>query len=341
VSTVDRPKYVLVEYGAVIAVVFALVGVAALAGAWTAAQPETTTEQVPVYEEGVSTTTDESAIVTGNTTLYDDGETLRNSPVYLFKASPNLTLAVNTTLDADRPATVTHRLRLRYRAVREDTTFWQNTTTYINESRTTNGTVSTTETLDVRSIRKRADQFASELGAAGDVTVDLLIDVSYDVREPPQYSGSMTTSAPLVLNSGSYYVDGDLSASQTEQQMETRTTESSPDPLSYLGLGVVGVLALAAAAGSVLVRRDIDAEAIRTRIYRNRYEEWISRGEIPTGTNKRYVRIDELEDIVDIGIDSNKRVIWNEEYDIYAVVDGDLVYYYTAGSAEIGDWLNV
>jgi len=343
-STVDRPKYVLIEYGAVIAAVLAIAGVAALGGAWMASQPSESTTQETVFQDSLATTTDESAVVTSDVPLegINEGDRLRNQDRYLLGATPNLTLAVNSSLPDGRIVNVTHRLVVRYQAtIAEGGVLGRNTTVLINESTTTNDTFSTTATIDPESIRAERDRIQSELGGAVDVSSDLLLDVTYEVDGDVSYDGSMSASAPIVVNAESYYVDGDLSASRTEQQTETRTVEISPDPLGYLGLGVVGVLALVAAAGSVLMRRDIDAEDVRTRIYRSRYEEWISRGDIPTGTEKRYVRIDELEDIVDVGIDSNKRVIWNEEYDIYAVVDGDIVYYYAAGSADIGDWLNV
>jgi hypothetical protein len=343
-SAVDRPKYVLVEYGAVIAAVLAIAGVAALGGAWMASQPSTNTVQEPVFQDDVSTTTDETAVVTDDLPLdeINEGDTLRNQDRYLLGLTPNLTLTVNSSLPEGRMVNITHTLTLRHQAtVADGGTLGRNTTVLINESGTTNGTFSTAETINPQSIRTGRRLIGSNFSSAVDVSSELLLDVAYEVDGDVSYSGSMGASAPVVVGEDTYYVDGDLSTSQTEQRMESRTIKSSPNPLSYLGLGVVGVLALAAAAGSVLLRRDIDAEGIRTRIYRNRYNEWISRGEIPTGTDKRYVRINELEDIVDIGIDSNKRVIWNEEYDIYAVVDGDVIYYYTAGSAEIDDWLNV
>jgi hypothetical protein len=341
-ATVDRPKYLLVQYGTVIAAGLVLAGVIALGGAWAAAQPTETTERVPVYQEEVSTSVGTSAAVTGNTTLYNESEVLRDKPVYLFRASPNLTLTANTSLDANRTANVTHRLELRFRASRGDSVFWRNTTTYVNETRrTSDGRVSTAVTIDVPAVRERAARFREEIGSAGTFGVDLRLAVTYEVRESPTYRGELTASAPLVIDAESYRIDGDLSTSETEEAFATRRTTTPPDPVGYLGFGAVGVLALVAAAGSVLIGRSVDAEEIRTRLYRNRYDEWISRGELPTGTNKRYVRIDNLEDIVDIGIDSNKRVIWDADYDIYAVVDGDVVYYYAMESAEVGEWLNL
>jgi hypothetical protein len=341
-STVDRPKYVLVEYGAVIAVMLGLAGALALGGAVTAAQPTTTTEQVTLYQEDIGTSVDTSAVVTGNTSLYEQNETLRDKPVYLFRATPNLTLAVNTSLDADRAAAVTHNLTLRFRASRGDDTFWQRTRTYVNETQdVTNGSVSTAERINVTAINRDASRFRQEVGGAGSFSVDLVLTVAYEVQESPTYDGTMTASAPLVMGSESYRIDGDLSGSETKEDVATERDTTPADPMDYLVFVALGVLALGGAAGSVLARRDLDAEEIRTRIYRDRYEEWISRGEIPTGTDKRYVRIDELEDIVDIGIDSNKRVIWNDDYDIYAVVDGDVVYYFAPESTEIGEWLNV
>ena len=346
-STVDRPKYVLLEYGAVIATVFAVAGVAALGGAVVVSQPSQNTVQETMFRDSISTTTEEAANVTnvtGGIPLQDvnEGDTLRNRDRYLFRLTPNLTLNVSTTLPENRAVTVTHRLLVRYQAtVADGGTLGSNTTTLINETETTTRSFSTAETVDPASIRAREDRIRARLGDSVDVSTGLLLRVSYEVDGNVSYTGSMSASAPLVVDGVSYYVDGDLSTEETEQRVGTRTTTEGADPMTYLGLGLVGVLSLLGAAGSVRLRRDIDAEDIRTRIYRDRYEEWISRGEIPTGTDKRYVRVEDLEDIVDIGIDSNKRVIWNEEYDIYAVVDGDLIYYYSSGPADLGDWLNV
>ncbi|MFB6228703.1 MAG: hypothetical protein ABEH88_09115, partial [Halobacteriales archaeon] len=85
-STVDRPKYVLVEYGVVIAVVLAIAGVAALGGAWMSSQPSTSTEQVTVFRDDISTTTDESAVLTEDLPLkgLNEGDTLRNQNRYLL-----------------------------------------------------------------------------------------------------------------------------------------------------------------------------------------------------------------------------------------------------------------
>lgn len=341
-STADRLKYFVAQYGIVITAVLALGGVAAFGVAWTAAQPAESSEQIPAYQEEISTSVDTQAVVTGNTTLYNQSEVLRDKPIYLFGATPKLTLVTNTTLEAERLSNITHRIILRYRATQDGEIFWQNTTTYMNETRqTTDGVVSTTETINFSSIQQNIDRFRMETGGVGTVSVQLLLRVNYEVLESPTYEGSMSASAPVVINSNSYRLGSDLSASQSEQDFAVRRTMTAASPIEYIGFGAIGILALAGAGGAAVIRRDLDAEEIRTRISRNRYSEWISRGEIPTGTDKRYVRIDTLTDIVDIGIDSNKRVIWYDEHDIYAVIDGDIVYYYNGGSAEIGDWLNL
>lgn len=338
----DRLKYLLVKYGTVIAVILALIGVITLGGAWTAAQPTETSEQVTVYQEDVTTSVNTRAVVTGNTTLYNQSEVLHNQPVYLFRATPNLTLFVNTSLDANRTTTVTHQLDLRFRATRDGQAFWQRSQEFINTTQTTtNGTVSTAVTRNISAIRETTQQLREEIGGAGTFSVEFRLEVTYEVQESPTYTGSMTASTPFFMDSESYLLGRDLTASQTEEEFAMQTETNPANPIEYLGPGGVGVFALLAAAGTILLRRDLDGDDIRTRMLRNRYEEWISRGDIPTDTDKRYVRIDGLEDIVDIGIDSNKRVIWNDDYDIYAVVDGDVVYYHSAKSVELDEWLNL
>lgn len=93
------------------------------------------------------------------------------------------------------------------------------------------------------------------------------------------------------------------------------------------GLGAIGL------AGAVLYtgRRIDDFDAFRQQYERVRYIEWISRGTIPTTGKYARVPVEALADLVDIAIDSEKRVIHDTSKGIYAVVDGNLMYEYRDG----------
>jgi hypothetical protein len=53
------------------------------------------------------------------------------------------------------------------------------------------------------------------------------------------------------------------------------------------------------------------------------------------------VTINSLEDLVDIAIDCNKRVIFDDSLEVYAVADGDIVYYYSENNQRLDSWLDL
>jgi hypothetical protein len=106
-----------------------------------------------------------------------------------------------------------------------------------------------------------------------------------------------------------------------------RTTESR-SPAVIGGLSVLGTLSLAGAA-FVSRRSSTDIEAARRAVHEQRYAEWISRGSIPMWIGEYHVSLDTLEDVVDVAIDTNERVVHDEQRGLFAVVNDGVVYYYS------------
>lgn len=339
-STVLRLKRLVASHGHVIAAALLVVGLLAFAGAW-AAFTAIPTEQVTaqVNQQTVATSLDTRAVVTGNSTLYDQGEVLRNMPVYFFEASPELTLSLNTTVPQGPRVSVTQAVTLEFRATRDGEPFWSENRTLVREQRrTADGLVRTTTTLNLTDVRAAVEQRRSEVSDVGVFHTNLLVRVTYDTG---RYSGTFAEETSLVITGRAYWLAEDVTASRTHAETVTRTAPGKRDPLRYGGLAGLGVLALLGAAGTALWYQRLDALAIETKLSRSRYEEWISDGEFPTGTNKKYVRINSLEDLVDIAIDSNKRVLYDGDFDIYAVIDSDIIFYFSTDPAGVDSWLDV
>jgi hypothetical protein len=336
-----RAELVLSRYGVAVAVALSLVGLLAVGGA-VATYTNPPTEEVTrtVDEQSVATGANTSAVVTGPTSLYESGETLRNSPAYLFNATPSLTVTVDTDVPEDEEVTVSHRLVLHHEATRDGEAFWESTRVLAaDQSTVTDGRVRTDAAVNMSSVRERLADRRTEVGAVGAFTTTLRLEVRYDTG---QYSDELVGTAPVTLTQRAYWVDGSLAANRTHEETVTRTVTGSPPMGQVLGAALAALAAFGLAAGSVwLYLRDTDVEAVRTAIARSRYDEWISRGEIPTRSEKEYIRIDTLEDLVDIAIDSSKRVIHDEGYDVYGVVDGDEVYYFGPEGSEFGRWAGV
>jgi len=339
-STALRVRWTVGRYGPVLAaflVLLGLVGLGVAGVASTQPQYETTTSQA--FEQTVGTSVETSAVVTGNTTLYEDDERLDDKPAYLLSASPNVTLSVDSRVPDGVETRLEERLVLELTGTKDGERFWQEDRTLVNRTRRVNGTAPATNvTVDIPQLERELADVRGEVGQIGTFQSRLRLEVTYATN---RYSGTLTAAAPLQITDRAYWIDGSLSGEETQTTAVTERTEIPPDPLSYLGPGLAGLVAIAL-GGVVWTRhREVDLTAIERAINRSQYEEWLSTGEFPTGPNKRHIRMENLEDVVDVAIDSNKRVIYDESYRVYAVADGDLVYYFAEYPERVEDWLDI
>jgi len=340
-SAANRFRRLLARRGLLIAAVLAVVAVGAFAGAWMAySNPPTETITEQRNPRTVSTVVNTSAVVTGDTPLYDEGEKLVNKPVYFTSASPNVTIAVDTRVPPGRTVQVTQRLVLHMQADLRGDTYWEETRVLAGtDEAVSDGQATAETTVNVSAIRGVIDEREAATGDVGVFQSDVELLVSY---EADGFSGELTATAPVVFSSGAFWLDSDLGASRTHSERVTREVAEEPDVATYGGLALVGLFALVGAAAVALSGLGgVDPEELETAIVNERYEEWISKGQFPTGTEKKHVKIDSLEDLVDIAIDSNKRVVFDPEFAAYAVVDGDLIYYFSTDPLRIDSWLDV
>jgi hypothetical protein len=339
-TTAIRIRRLIAYYGRILAVLALLASVAAFGLAYDSYQhPGVDRVTRTVDQQSFETTVLPSALVTGNTTLYRSGQRLENRSAYLTNASPVLTLQVTSTSSADR-ATIDHRLVLELRATLNDRAFWtRERVLTTDEGQTGGGPITSEATLDVREIRNRVQTVREEMGGIGSVGARIRVHAEYDTD---RYEGALSDTAAMQITENAYWIDGGIGASRQETTTRTRRLVRSPNPVVYGGYGLLGLLTLAGGIGILITRRrGIDVEALEADIYRERYQEWISNGEFPTGADKRYVTINSLEDLVDIAIDCNKRVIFDDSLEVYAVADGDIVYYYSENNARLDSWLDL
>jgi hypothetical protein len=166
-----------------------------------------------------------------------------------------------------------------------------------------------------------------------DVTVRHV--VSY---ETDRYAGTLNAAAPLSVTGRSYTLDTDALAAERRHTTPVTTTE----PVDYHsdllgGLAGIAVGFFASAGGIWSVRRWVPEPAeIRHEIQRRRYAEWISEGDLMLATGTQQIMVDSLADLVNIGIDSNRRVIHDENQRRFAVLVDGVMYYYDAEN--LGQW---
>lgn len=339
-SVISHIELVIGRYGWYVALGMVILGLVALGGAGqTYLNPpvEEVTEQTNT--QTIQTTTETSAVVENSTPLYDEGRVLHDMPIYFFEASPNLTLRIRTDVPGDQQVQVSQRHVIHLHATRNGQTFYEDRRVVAtDQTQVSDGTVWVNTTLNMREVRSYVSEKQSAVSAAGSLQVTLRQSVTYETND---YSGTLNTSAPLVLSGDTYWIDGDLSASRTHSTPVTQRSVAQPNMTIVGGLGALGIGLLAGAVVVIRRSRDIDPLSVETDLARSRYDEWISNGEISTKSDKEYIRTDSLEDLVDIAIDSNGRVIYDRSLDAYAVVQDDLVYYFITDETELTEWLNI
>jgi hypothetical protein len=321
-----RLRWVLARRGTTLGVVALLIGAVLLGsvGVAYAAPPATTVvEQTAVETFSLSVGT--SAVVTGETTLYAPGTRLDESPVYLSDSTPTVTLAATTVVPDGRDVAVDGRLLLVVRAVDDERVFWEERRVLAAESVTTrDGQHVLTADLDVVTLRDtRLAEVRAEVGAAGRVETLVVAESAVDAG---QYTDRLAVTVPLGIAADSYEFGTDRSESVTHTTPVERVVPARPDAshqtrlASGSGLAVLG-------AGLVLYGRrqstsvdDIDAV---------RYREWISRGRVDRPLDDPVV-LDSLGDLVDVAIDTGKRVVRDADRGLFVVLDGDVAYTYPA-----------
>ncbi|MFB1064756.1 DUF5305 domain-containing protein [Natrinema sp. H-ect4] len=332
---IDSPRLelVLARHGRAIAIALVVVGVLAIAATgWAVANPVTTTA-AQFSDERVTTDAETSAVVTENGTLWTEGDRLEDSSVYFLNATPELTIRPETRLRNETGGTpikdgdVTHELRLRFEATRDGSTFWNESHEVVAESASVeNGVATSNATINVESYRQRQRQLEREVSGVGSVELSMVLRVEYDTG---RQQGTVTATTPVEITDNAYWLGNSLSDSATHSHRSgtARTTESRSATLVG-GLSVLGTLSLAGAA-LVARRSPTDLEAARRAVHERRYAEWISRGSIPMWIGDYHVSLDTLEDVVDVAIDTNERVVHDTQRGLFAVVNDGVVYYYS------------
>ena len=107
-----------------------------------------------------------------------------------------------------------------------------------------------------------------------------------------------------------------------------------PTLLAVVSLCALGALVATKATGR-LAPSEAALERVRERYEREVFDDWISRGTLPDDVRARSrIEVSTLEDLVDVAIDSDRRVLEDERAGEYYVVDGESLYVYEPRSLE-------
>ncbi|ERH06910.1 MAG: hypothetical protein J07HN4v3_02536 [Halonotius sp. J07HN4] len=303
--------------------------------------------------------------------IYEEDEVLTRSPAYFYEYTPELTF--NVTANTTRNVSVDLTTRLsREEKVVTDRDDEDNGVIYTNDrllmyrqDTVTDGRVTNRRTFDVKEdLADKTEEIGADLSET-DVksNLTLLVDYRTEPINGSVYTGTVSINSSLNYRDlesnpreGTYWLTGDQQANVSKTQ--TRTIEPAepvdaepPDqpaepsePTGEPNMGLVALLAMlgsvAVASGGAIAAKapQFDEEELEKEIAHNQYSEWISEGDVLIDSDNEFVAVNSVEDLVNVGIDANKRVIYDPDLSVYTVSDGDVTYYYTTGPANLQRW---
>ena len=306
---------------------------------------ETVTEQQTVGTWTVESEFEHGATVSRDTEVFSAGEQLSNRSLYFTTASPELDGTYTVSHDnTDGNAAVTStNLSLVIRAVEErngNQVHWQTRDSLdtLDGAEVADGEAATTTvSVDIPAILNRTEAIQNDLGAApGQTEVLLVADTTVESSvDGETFTDTRTDRIEIVPGQSVYRVSTTTAGATSYDATEPVTRTIEPTRLELYGGPVLCVFGLFCMAflGTARWRGWLavtDRERGRNEFERarNDFDEWISTAQIPDSGDRTPVPTDSLVDLVDIAIDSDRRVL--EDGDQYAVLVDSEIYTYTA-----------
>ena len=328
---------------------------AAVGGWWTFqvhATQDVEREQVVVEQWSESTAYEHSAVITNDSLVFNKSERVRNRPVYYV----NLTRELDVTYVYEHTAetgsvNVTTDVRLRYRGVEGDTVLWQYAEPLASGrdkgvTNEDNHTVSTA--IEIDSVFETIQTIERQLGAAGTIEIRIVAASSVEGTLAGQsVSETYESTMPMTVNPQTFRVLEVNTVDESGQRTETVEQPVDPGTAEAVGSILLVLLGVGGAAGLLFAQRSgyatvspEEREILEIRQQEQEFSEWITRGTFPSERDyEATILVDDLEGLVDVAIDTNKRVIKDEQLGVSSVLDGDFAYLYVRPDSPASDWL--
>lgn len=302
---------------------------------------ETTTERV------VSTWSDRadfshSAAVQRDTAVFSNDTVLRNRPVYYTRVSPDVDVeyASGYTASDGGSLDVETVLELRWQGSDSDgNVLWQVTDPIAASEWTDVGPDETKRieaSFNATDVDARTASIQEELGSSrGSVdTVFLARTTRSGTINGESIRHTRTHTLPFDHRETTYgFLEPDIET-EAHEQTEAETVPVVYGPARSAGSILLTVVPLFGAAGMVVAHKKRvfelsagEAAALEHALAYEEFDEWITAGTLPASVSERQpVEVTSLRGVVDVAIDSGRRVI--EDGNRYLIVTPEMTYLY-------------
>ena len=200
------------------------------------------------------------------------------------------------------------------------------------------GTANTTFSVDVSDIRERTRAIDQALGPISRVSDDRT-SIAVTVRVNGTVAGervgrSFDYTLPINSSQGYYAVYPPETPATTQFSVTRPMTVENDYGSLVVFASLAGLFApLVALAGLLYGRANdwfevsqSDRAEIQRATLRSEFAGWITTGTVPAEDDRTVITVDSLEGLVDVAIDSDRRIVEDGDTGTYVVLDGDVRY---------------
>ena len=333
-----------------------LVMLVAVGSGWLAydaqTTPEVEREQVTIGEWSESTTYEHSALIVNDSIPFSEGERVTNRPVYYTSLSDELDITYTYEYTAgEGDVRVNTESQLLFRGVEGDEVLWEYTeplATGTDEQLNPETPHLVNATVVIEEVFATIDTVEQQLGSAGTIQIRIVSTSNIEgAVEGESVSNTYESTMPITVNPQTFRVLDIETIDETHTQTDTVERPVETDTAALVAPLTALIAAFIAAAGLIAGRltgyielSDDEQELLELHQQEQEFSEWITRGTFPSERDyEATVLVDDLEGLVDVAIDTNKRVIKDEQLGVSTVLDGDYVYVYIRPDSPASDWL--
>jgi len=347
-----RVRALLDAYFPVLIVVVILL--AAALGFWTYqvhAVEEVDTEERVVTQWSESTSYEHGSLVVNDSVPFAQGERVENRPIYYTTISDDLDVTYRYEHTAETDLEVSTDVRLRFRSTDGEEIFWEVTEPLASggpQSISADVDHTVNATVNIESVLNTIEDIEEQLGTEGSVEITVIavsgVEGTVDGDPVDQSHESMMT---LAVSQSSFRVLETETIEENHQQSETIEVPQEPSTFAVFGsllafsasLTMLGALAFVRQRGYISLSEE-EAELLELRQQEQEFSDWITTGTFPSERDyEATIIVDDLEGLVDVAIDTNKRVIKDEQLGVSTVLDSDYAYIYVRPDSPASDWL--
>jgi len=281
-----------------------------------------------------------AATVQRDTEVFANGTVLDDRSTYFTRVSPELDIGYTYRNRVTEPAAARTNLSLVVRSIDENGgVFWQTSERLdraSSEALAAGDRQTVAATVNVTRVRNRIRQIETDLGASpGETSIRIVATTSVNATVGgEQVVREREDALAIVTEDGTYDVTDESAGRSTDDVTTRRTVPAEYGPLRSLGGPLLSLSALVAAAVLGWARHTgrlaVDPQRRRRRAVRrerDEFDDWITLGRLPEElADRTVVETESLVGLVDVAIDSDRRVVEDRSTGLFAVLDGEVAY---------------